>query len=114
MKATEIEVHVSKPNIFSDLGLPDAENHFLKAKIAAELYRLVNAEKLTQTVVGQRMGIRQPEVSRLFKGYFREYSVERLIGFLTAFNQDVKNVTRHSQGDGERQEIAFRHEPPER
>lgn len=35
------------------------------------------------------MGISQPEVSRLFKGRFREYSIDRLITFLTAFNQDV-------------------------
>jgi len=109
MKNAEIEIHVSEPNIFADFGLPDAENHFLKAKIVAELYRLVNAEKLTQTAAGQRMGISQPEVSRLFKGNFREYSVERLMGFLTAFNQDVEIVMRprHDKGRGE---ITFRHE----
>jgi predicted XRE-type DNA-binding protein len=33
------------------------------------------------------MGITQPEVSRLFKGNFRDYSIERLTGFLTAFDQ---------------------------
>jgi len=34
------------------------------------------------------MGITQPEVSRMFKGNFREYSVERLIAFLTASVND--------------------------
>ena len=110
MKSDAIEIHVSEPNLFADLGLPDAESHFLKAKIVAELYRLVNAEKLNQTEAGQRMGISQPEVSRLFKGNFREYSVERLMGFLTAFNQDVEIVTRPRHGDGARGEITFRHE----
>jgi len=33
------------------------------------------ARKLMQTQAGERMGISQPEVSRLFKGNFREYSV---------------------------------------
>jgi predicted XRE-type DNA-binding protein len=42
-------------NIFADLGLPDAENHFLKAKIVAELYRLSNAQKLTQAKAGERI-----------------------------------------------------------
>ncbi len=110
MKNAAIEVHASEPNVFADLGLPDAENHFLKAKIVAELYRLVNDEKLTQTTAGQRMGISQPEVSRLFKGNFREYSVERLMGFLTAFNQDVEIVTRPRPVAGGRGEITFRHE----
>lgn len=39
------------------------------------------------------MGISQPEVSRLFKGHFREYSVERLMEFLTAFDRDVEIVS---------------------
>lgn len=108
--SNDIEVHRSEPNIFADLGLPDAETHYLKAQIVAELYRLAHAEKLTQAAAGKRMGISQPEVSRLFKGNFREYSVERLMGFLTAFNQDVEIVTRARPGAGERGEITFRHE----
>ena len=40
------------------------------------------------------MGISQPEVSRFFTGNFREYSVDRLMAFLTAFDQDVEIVSR--------------------
>src|SRR3954451_13132730 len=72
----KIEVHESSGNIFADLGLPAADSHFLKAQIVAELYRLTNARKLTQDKAGEIMGISQPEVSRLFKGNFREYSIE--------------------------------------
>jgi predicted XRE-type DNA-binding protein len=89
-----IEVHESATNIFADLGLPDAESHFLKAQIVAELHRLCAGRKLTQTKAGALMGITQPEVSRLFKGNFREYSVERLMTFLTAFDRDVEIVAR--------------------
>jgi predicted XRE-type DNA-binding protein len=88
------EIHETAGNIFADLGLPDAGNHFLKAQIVAELYRLTAERKLTQAKAGNLMGISQPEVSRLFKGHFREYSIERLIGFLTAFNLDVEIVTK--------------------
>jgi predicted XRE-type DNA-binding protein len=97
------EVHESNENIFAELGLPDAGSHFLKAQIVAELYRLVNELKLTQTAAGALMGISQPEVSRLFGGNFREYSVERLMGFLTAFNRDVEIVVRprEQQAPGE-------------
>jgi predicted XRE-type DNA-binding protein len=72
------EIHETTGNIFADLGLPDAGNHFLKAQIVAELYRLTTERKLTQAKAGNLMGISQPEVSRLFKGHFREYSIERL------------------------------------
>ena len=65
----------------ADLGLPHADAHSLKAQIVTELYRLTNARKLTQAKASAIMGISQAEVSRLFKGRFREYSVERLMAF---------------------------------
>jgi predicted XRE-type DNA-binding protein len=94
MKSKRVEIHESAGNIFADLGLPDADSHFLKAQIVAELYRLTNERKLTQAKAGALMGISQPEVSRLFKGNFREYSIERLMAFLTTFDRDVEIVSR--------------------
>ena len=97
-------------NVFADLGLPNAENHFLKAQIVAELYKLSSERKLTQAKAGELMGISQPEVSRLFKGTFREYSVDRLVAFLTAFDRDVEIVSRpRTRGRaGARGQISFR------
>jgi predicted XRE-type DNA-binding protein len=109
MTTSKIEVHSSDPNIFAELGLPDADSHFLKAQIVAELYRLTSENKLTQAKAGAQMGVSQPEVSRLFKGHFREYSVERLMGFLTAFDQDVEIIAKPRQKDGPRGSIRFRH-----
>ena len=101
----EIEVFHGSDNIFADLGLADAETHFVKAQIVAELYRLSNLRKLTQAKSGALMGISQPEVSRLFKGNFREYSIERLMGFLTAFDRDVEIVVRKRAATGEKGRI---------
>jgi predicted XRE-type DNA-binding protein len=94
MTAKDSHIHEGGINVFADLGLPDADNHFLKAQIVAELYRLTTERKLTQHKAGTLMGISQPEVSRLFKGRFREYSVERLMVFLTAFDRDIEIVAR--------------------
>lgn len=94
-------------NIFADLGRPDADTHFLKAQIVSEIYRLTNERKLTQTEAGKLMGISQPEVSRMFKGNFREYSVDRLIGFLTAFDRDVEIVARPRKKAGKSGQIIF-------
>jgi predicted XRE-type DNA-binding protein len=76
----KVKIEAGSDNIFADLGLPDADTHFLKAQIVAEIYRLINERKLTQAAAGKLMGISQPEVSRMFKGNFREYSIDRLMG----------------------------------
>ena len=108
MSRTRDKIHESGTNIFADLGLPDAEGHFLKAQIVAELYRLAGERKLTQAKAGELMGITQPEVSRMFKGKFREYSVERLMEFLTAFDRDVEIISKPSRKSSERGHITFK------
>jgi hypothetical protein len=53
-------------------------------------------------------GVSQPEVSRLFKGNFREYAVDRLMGFLTAFDRDVEIVVRKRKKAGKGGRIIFK------
>ena len=102
----KVKIEMGGENIFADLDLPDAGAHFLKAQIVSEIYRLANARKLTQQS-GKRMGISQPEVSRLFKGHFREYSIERLMGFLTTFDRDVEITVRPHKKAGKTGRITF-------
>jgi predicted XRE-type DNA-binding protein len=107
MMAHRVRVEVASGNIFADLGLPDADTHFLKAQIVSEIYRLTGERKLTQAQAGKLMGITQPEVSRMFKGRFREYSVERLMGFLTNFDRDVEIVVKPHKKSGKGGRITF-------
>jgi len=102
------KVEAASENIFADLGLPDAGPHFLKAQIVSEIYRLAEARKLTQVQVGKRLNISQPEVSRMFKGHFREYSIERLMEFLTSFDRDVEIVVRPHKKSGKAGRITFK------
>jgi predicted XRE-type DNA-binding protein len=94
-------------NIFADLHLPGAETHFLKAQIVSEIYRLTKERKLTQVQAGKRMGISQPEVSRMFKWHFREYSIDRLMEFLTTFDRDVDIVVKPRNKAGKSGRIRF-------
>ena len=103
----KIKVEMGSSNIFADLGLPDADAHLLKAQIVSEIYRLVSERKLKQGEAGKLMGISQPEVSRMFKGQFREYSIDRLIGFLTGFNRDVEIVVKPHKRTGKAGRIIF-------
>jgi predicted XRE-type DNA-binding protein len=45
---------------------------------------------LKQTQAAQVLGVRQPDVSKMLRGEFRQFSVERLMQFLVALNQDVE------------------------
>lgn len=101
------KIEAGSGNIFADLGLPEAGPHFLKAQIVAEIYRLATAAKLTQTQVGKRLGVSQPEVSRMFRGHFREYSIERLMEFVTSFDRDVEIVVRPHRKSGKAGRITF-------
>ena len=102
-----VKIDVGSGNIFADLGFPDADTHFLKAQIVSEIHRLANERKLTQARVGQRIGISQPEVSRMFKGHFGEYSIERLMEFLTGFDRDVEIVVKPHKKTGKPGRITF-------
>ena len=114
MPRSKPEIHESGSNFFADLGLPDADGHMLKAQLVAELYWLTTERKLTQTKAAATMGISQPEISRLFKGHFREYSVECLLRFLTAFDRDIEIVSRPSASTSLQGKISFSTATPTR
>jgi len=84
------EVFEGGGNVFADLGLPNADEHLLKAEIVLQLKRLIDDRNLTQCKASAILGIAQPDLSNLLRGRFRGYSVERLMRFLTAFDQDVE------------------------
>jgi predicted XRE-type DNA-binding protein len=87
-------VYESSGNVFADLGLPNAEQELLKAKLTLQIYRLIKASGLTQVEAGKILGIRQPHVSALMRNRSGSFSVERLIEFLTALGQDVEITVR--------------------
>lgn len=81
-------------NIFEDLGYADAETHLLKAKLVSRIQGAITAQKLTQVAAAKRMGLSQPDVSRLLNGQFRDVSVERLMRLLTRLGCDVDITIR--------------------
>jgi len=79
-----------KQNIFADLGLPNPEQELLKAQLTLQIYRIVKARKLTQVQAAVVLGIKQPHVSALMRNRAGNFSVGRLMEFLTALGQDVR------------------------
>jgi phage-related protein/predicted XRE-type DNA-binding protein len=94
-------------NIFADLGLPNAEEHQLKAALVVQLKRLIAERKLTQTAAGKLIEMKQPDLSKLLRGDLRLVSVEKLMRMLTAFDQDVEITLKPHRKRGQAGRIAF-------
>ena len=45
------------------------------------------------------LGLSQPDVSRLLRGNFQDFSMERLMRLLTALGRDVEIVVREPTSD---------------
>jgi predicted XRE-type DNA-binding protein len=81
-------------NVFADLGVPHSEQELLKAKLTLQIYRLIKERGVTQTDAGKILGIKQPHVSSLMRNRAGNFSVERLMEFLTSLGQDVEISVR--------------------
>jgi predicted XRE-type DNA-binding protein len=90
---------VGSQNVFRDLGLPNAEEHLVKAQLVYKIDTILKARKLKQVDAGKLFGIPQPDVSKMLRGEFRQFSVERLLRFLVALNQDVEIVVKPHSGE---------------
>ena len=93
-KKSVARVSEGSANVFADLGLPNAEQELMKARLTLQIYRIVKARDLTQKEIGEIIGIPQPHVSALLRNRPGSFSVGRLIDFLTALGQDVEITVR--------------------
>jgi predicted XRE-type DNA-binding protein len=88
--APVVTVERSSGNVFADLGLPDAVELDTKVRLAVAINQRIDAREWTQTRVASVLGINQPKVSALKHYKLEGFSVERLMGFLTALGSDIE------------------------
>ena len=90
----DIKSKQGSSNIFSDLGFSDkeAKEEVFKAQLGAEIFRILEHRKLTQTKAAGILGVKQSEISRLKSGKFSYGSIwiagrslERLAGLLYSY-----------------------------
>ena len=86
-------------NVWLQLGLPDAEEHYLKAELVLRLDQAIRALALTQRIAARRIGTTQPELSKILRGKFSEVSLERLLRFLTALGCQIEIKIAAAQPD---------------
>ena len=85
---------VGSGNVFADIGVPNADEHLVKASFVYKIDRLINERGLKQVEAAELFGVKQPDVSKMLNGDFRQFSRQRLLRFLVALGQDVEIVVK--------------------
>ena len=102
MRKSKVRATKGSGNIFADLGLPNPEQELLKARLTLQIYKIIQERGLTQAQAGEILGIKQPHVSTLMRNRAGNFSIGRLMEFLTALGQDVRitvKPTRKTHGE---------------
>jgi predicted XRE-type DNA-binding protein len=90
----ELDYEIGSDNVFADLGFPDAEELALKSDLATEIRETIERLGLTQVKAAALLGVDQPKVSAIVRGRLSDFSIQRLMEFLTRLDMDVEIVLR--------------------
>jgi len=92
-------VHVTKGsgNVFRDLNLPDADILQAKADLVYRISTLIEQRGLTQMQAADVLRLTQPKISALLHGRLEGFSMDRLVRFLNALDQDVNITIRNKK-----------------
>lgn len=88
--AKKSKVTQGSGNVFADLGLDRPEEHYVKARLVMLISKFIEARKLSQSEAAALMGLKQPDVSKLVRGQFEGFSLERLLYFVRALGSDIE------------------------
>ena len=88
----------SSGNVFADIDLPHAGEHLVKAKLVFKIDALMRGRGMKQVQAASLFGVKHPDISKMLRGDFRQFSVERLLRFLVALGQDVEIVVKPHRG----------------
>jgi predicted XRE-type DNA-binding protein len=91
----EIEFERRTGNVFADLGLPRPEDRLIKSNLTALITKEIGQRNLTQSDVGKLVGLDQVDVSRLLRGRFNRFSIERLFEILNRLGYTVELRITH-------------------
>jgi predicted XRE-type DNA-binding protein len=103
----KIDCEVGRGNVFRDIGLPNAEQHLIKAQLMLKIEVLMKQRGMKQAEAARLFQVKQPDISKMLRGDFRQFSVERLMRFLVALDQNVKIVVT-PRAKGSRQAAQLR------
>lgn len=83
---------MTKQNIYAELGLPDSAAMQYKADLAIAIIQAIRTRGWNQTQAAEFMGVKQPVVSNIVRGKFREMSSDLLMGYLEKLEPGFRGV----------------------
>src|SRR5262249_59550181 len=84
------EVLRGSGNVFRDFGYPDADVRQAKALLAAQIIKVLDAEKLTTRQAEARTGIAHSEFVRIRNVNLGRFTIDRLVMILGQLGQEVE------------------------
>ncbi len=90
------DIEKSSGNVYADLGLPDAEEMLIKARLASKISEIIKHRHLTQQQASEILGMPQSKISNMLRGNFRGISETKLIECLNLLGRDIQIVVKKS------------------
>ena len=87
-------IQIGSSSVFADLNLRNAADLSIQAELTRLIYLRIKRLGLTQVQAAARLGLRQPDVSKLMNGQHSGFSTERLFRFLIALDHDIEIIVR--------------------
>ena len=87
----------SSGSVYRDLGYDNPEEWEAKAQLEAEIIKIIHSRKWTQQKAADFLGSKQSEISRLKRGQFDQFTLDRLVLYLRQLESDVQIVIRPRQ-----------------
>jgi predicted XRE-type DNA-binding protein len=84
------EIESSSGNIYADLGMANAEEMLVKAKLAAKIGEIIESRGWSQQHAGQILGMPQPKLSKMLRGQFRGISESKMLECLTRLGRNIR------------------------
>ena len=77
------EIVESSGNVFLDLKVELTPEEAFKVDLAREFTRIVNARNYSQKDIAKIIGTDQAKVSNILRGKMKDFSIERLVRYLS-------------------------------
>ncbi|HWS84283.1 MAG TPA: helix-turn-helix transcriptional regulator [Ktedonobacteraceae bacterium] len=88
----------SSGNVFADIGLPYPEEALAKSQLAYRIATIIKARGLSPEAAANLLGTSQSKISLIKTGQLGGITIDRLMRFLTALDEEVEIIVRHRQG----------------
>lgn len=98
------DIEKSSGNVYADLGLKDAAEMQVKARLATKIGEIIKQHHLTQQQTAEILGMTQPKLSGMLRGQFRGISEAKMLDCLNRLGRDVEIVVRkasRNQAEGQ-------------